>query len=110
MKVLCLLALGICIVNAGNLTERFAWRELEFSWPSDELEQAALKQGYIQGNNLPLAFDVWRDKIFLTVPRCYSNNSISLFMRIFKPINYTFPHPSNHGDAASTAVVGGEPG
>lgn len=49
---------------------KFAWRELEFAWPSNAVRQEALDNGkYVPSNNLPLAFDVWRDKIFLTVPR-----------------------------------------
>lgn len=71
MKACILIALGISIVAANTLTEKFAWRELEFSWPSGEAKQAAIREGsYVEHNNLPLAFDVWRDKIFLTVPRC----------------------------------------
>ena len=71
MKVFSLLLLGICIclANSEMLTEKFAWRELKFAWPSDEVKQTTYRKGYIQGNNLPLNFDVWRDKIFLTVPR-----------------------------------------
>lgn len=94
MKVCSIIVLCISIVAASTVTERFAWRELEFSWPSAEVKRAAIRDGsYVERNNLPLAFDVWRDKIFLTVPRCQPNNSIPLFMRILKTINYTFPAP-----------------
>lgn len=73
MEVLLCLTLLIASVarSSQSLTEKFAWKELDFSWPSDEVKQAALRDGsYSQFNNLPLAFDVWKDKIFLTVPRC----------------------------------------
>lgn len=53
------------------IDEKFAWRELEFHWPSDDAKNEAVENGnYVVENNLPLAFDVWKDKIFLTVPRC----------------------------------------
>jgi hypothetical protein len=95
MKVFGLILLCFSIAFANVLVEKFAWKELEFKWPSDDAKQAAIREGsFIPGNNLPLAFDVWRDKMFFTVPRCESNNSISLFMRIFKTINYTFPFPT----------------
>lgn len=73
MKVLfCVIAaLGIAAAAIEKLTEKFAWQELEFAWPSDDAREAAIREGsYIRSNNLPLALDVWRDKIFLTVPRC----------------------------------------
>jgi hypothetical protein len=53
-------------ISRCSMQEKFAWRELEFSW-SSENERA--QTHYIQGNNLPLAFDVWKDKIFFSVPR-----------------------------------------
>lgn len=75
MKVfgaLFVLLLG-CVLKAEShvLNEKFTWRELEFTWPSDDVRQEAIRNGnYVPSNNLPLAFDVWRDKVFLTVPRC----------------------------------------
>lgn len=73
MKVLFLFVSYFAIARAAapGLTEKFAWKELEFSWPTDDAREAAILKGsYVRGNNLPLAFDVWKDKIFLTVPRC----------------------------------------
>jgi hypothetical protein len=107
MKVFGFVLLCISIAGANILVEKFAWKELEFAWPSDEAKQTAIREGnFIPSNNLPLAFDVWRDKMFLTVPRCESNNSISLFMRIFKTINYTFlPHSLRHLDGEQESQV-----
>lgn len=72
MKVLfCVIALGITASSAEKLTEKFAWQDVEFAWPSNDVRDAAIREGsYIRSNNLPLALDVWKDKIFLTVPRC----------------------------------------
>lgn len=63
------------------LTEKFSWRDLKFAWPTEDIRQEALLNGkYVPSNNLPLAFDVWRDKIFLTVPRCVrEGNSIVIY-------------------------------
>lgn len=105
MKVLflaCCLAIAFAAASAISMVEKFAWKDLDFSWPSDNVKEAAIQEGsYVRGNNLPLAFDVWRDKIFLTVPRCYSNNSILLFMRTFKAINYTFLSPTTNSLSSS---------
>lgn len=79
MKVLLLFVVfsGFIATNSAssgyhnNLTEKFSWRQLEFAWTSDnERQEAVNTRRYIPNNNLPLAFDIWRDRIFLTVPRC----------------------------------------
>jgi hypothetical protein len=72
MKVVSLLSLALIVgAHCAVLDETFAWRELEFSWPSEDVRQEAIRSGnYVSANNLPLAFDVWRDRVFLTVPRC----------------------------------------
>lgn len=58
-------------LECHQLAEKFSWRDVEFAWPTNDIRQEALLDGkYVPSNNLPLAFDVWRDKIFLTVPRC----------------------------------------
>lgn len=60
--------------------------------PSDAIREEFFHNGnYITANNLPLAFDVWRDKAFFTVPRCVREIiSISClkFMTTFNTINY----------------------
>lgn len=63
-------AIAASTVSAIKLQERFAWQELEYDWPSAEAKQQAIDSGvYIPANNLPLGMDVWRDKLFITVPR-----------------------------------------
>jgi hypothetical protein len=75
MKVCALFAL-VTFASGHLLTEKLAWRELEFSWVNEEQKEDALRNGnYIPANNLPLAFDVWKDKIFFTVPRCVCEKS-----------------------------------
>lgn len=72
MKVLVLtvIAIIIGISNAKKLEEKYSWKELDFAWPSEEVKQEAIKTGrYIEGHNLPLGLDVWKDKVFITVPR-----------------------------------------
>lgn len=69
MKLILVLAVVACAAGR-KLEEKFSWKELEFAWPSEELKQEAIKSGkYIESNNLPLGLDVWKDKLFITVPR-----------------------------------------
>lgn len=64
-----------------NFIDKFKWRDVEFVWPSDDVRQEALLNGkYVPSNNLPLAFDVWRDKIFLTVPRCVHEENFHCYL------------------------------
>lgn len=68
------LILGFCLLvacgSAKKLEEKFSWKELDFAWPSEESKQEALRSGkYVESHNLPLGLDVWRDKLFVTVPR-----------------------------------------
>ena len=76
-----LLIAAATVVNCAVLDEKFVWRELEFSWPSEDVRRAAIESGsYEAQNNLPLAFDVWRDKLFLTVPRCVFSSPRSCYL------------------------------
>lgn len=53
-----------------NLEEVFGWSEVSFEWPNEETRLDAIKTGnYIPENNLPLGLEVWKDKLFITVPR-----------------------------------------
>lgn len=55
---------------AAILQEKFAWKEVDYAWESESQKEEAVTNGrYIVENNLPLGLDVWRDKLFITVPR-----------------------------------------
>lgn len=70
MKLLFVLILGAACAAAKKLEEKYSWKELEFAWPSEEVKQEAIRSGkYIESHNLPLGLDVWKDKLFITVPR-----------------------------------------
>ncbi|XP_014208506.1 protein yellow-like [Copidosoma floridanum] len=52
------------------LLERFAWRILDWNYPSEISRQQALASGDFQPENaLPVGVEIWRDKLFVTVPR-----------------------------------------
>lgn len=66
--LLFLVCVNVCL--SQKLAEKFKWKELKYQWTSDQAEQAARANGgYIPDNNLPLGLDLWRDKLFITVPR-----------------------------------------
>jgi hypothetical protein len=68
--VLFVFSIGILSGSCGRLKEKFSWKELDFAWPSAEAKDEAVKSGnYIEKNNLPLGLEVWKNKLFITVPR-----------------------------------------
>ncbi|XP_025415761.1 protein yellow isoform X1 [Sipha flava] len=69
-----ILLLGCCTCAVWSVNDRlrevFSWRQLDFVFPDQKTRQAAIASGeYVQANNLPLGLEVWRDKLFITVPR-----------------------------------------
>lgn len=72
IKFLLILLFAVCIQNgfSAKLEERFHWKEVSYAWPSDAAKEDAIKSGrYQPENNLPLGLEVWKDKLFITVPR-----------------------------------------
>ncbi|RZC33575.1 yellow-c [Asbolus verrucosus] len=108
MWKLLLVALSVCLTKAAKLDEVFAWNELSFAWPSDEIREKALNSGdYVPANNLPLGLDRWKDKLFVTVPRWKAGVAASLGYLPLSSANKTasvIPYPDwkantlPHGD------------
>ncbi|KAG5680008.1 hypothetical protein PVAND_009541 [Polypedilum vanderplanki] len=120
MKVFNLLLLTLFLItdiNCSQLVEKFTWRELEYSWSTEDAKQEAIRNGnYIPSNNLPLAFDVWRDKIFLTVPRWKTGIASTLSYiensnNEKSPILHPFPNfsmnqlPNEENEAQQNSII-----
>lgn len=74
IKLLLIVLLMLCIgsVFCGKLQEKFRWKEVSYAWPNESTKENAIKSGrYQPENNLPLGLEVWKDKLFITVPRYY---------------------------------------
>ncbi|KAL5284321.1 Y-f.2 family protein [Megaselia abdita] len=67
------------------MEEKYAWKTMDYNWPSDEDRDAAIKRGFYNPESMViLGIDRWRDMLFVTVPRWRSGvvstlNYISLF-------------------------------
>lgn len=71
---LAMMVLGCCTCSVWSINDRlqevFSWSQLDFVFPDQQTREAAIASGeYIQANNMPVGLEVWRDKLFLTVPR-----------------------------------------
>lgn len=73
MRMLSLvLVLGLCSASLAltEPEELFAWKQIDYTWPSEQERSEAIQKGtYIQLNNLPLGLERWQNKLFVTVPR-----------------------------------------
>jgi len=114
--VLCIVIASECI----KFEEKYAWQQLEYAWPSDMVKQLAIQSGkYKVEDNLPLGLDVWRDKLFITVPRWKSGVAASLnYLTISdekSPILHpypswdanTLPDNAHHSTSEAEATAGG---
>ncbi|KAJ4445282.1 hypothetical protein ANN_07086 [Periplaneta americana] len=53
-----------------KLEEVFHWNYVDFDYPDDETcKKAKESKEFIPENNLPLGLEIWKDKLFVTVPR-----------------------------------------
>lgn len=61
-----------CVLSKGEdkLREIFRWKTIDYKFANSEARNKAIKNGeYIPQNNVPFGVEVWRDKVFVTVPR-----------------------------------------
>jgi hypothetical protein len=62
----------------------FQWRALDFEYPSEEIRQyAKFTKDFVPENNLPVGIEVWRNKLFVTVPRWEDGEFVYLFVFIY---------------------------
>ncbi|GLH13148.1 Protein yellow [Gryllus bimaculatus] len=68
---LLLVALAVCGGGArAALREAFAWRQLDFAWPSPAAKEHALATGAFRPEaSVPVGLEVWGQRVFVTVPR-----------------------------------------
>jgi hypothetical protein len=71
------LCLGIA--DGNGLDVVFEWKELDFAYPNSSARQAAVKsRSFIPSHNVPVGLEVWKNKLFITVPRWKPGVSASL--------------------------------
>lgn len=66
------------------LLERFAWQKLDFSYPDERSRQLAIASGeYVPENALPVGIEIWRNKLFVTIPRWRNGEDITELHQLF---------------------------
>jgi len=52
------------------LLEKFIWKKMDFAYPDERSRQLAIASGeYVPENSLPVGIEIWRNKLFVTIPR-----------------------------------------
>lgn len=65
-----LLALLECTTSLTRLKEHYAWKQVDFTWPSTALKERALQSGMFKPENvLPLGLEAGTDRVVITLPR-----------------------------------------
>lgn len=68
-------------IEARNtkLEEVYHWNLVDYDYPDDTSRNNAIEsKNFIPENNVPLGLDVWKDKLFVTVPRWKAGVSSTL--------------------------------
>ncbi|XP_070151673.1 yellow-y [Polyergus mexicanus] len=57
-------------IGRAPLWERFTWKTMDFAYPDRRSRNLAIASGeYVPENSLPVGIEIWRNKLFVTVPR-----------------------------------------
>lgn len=56
--------------DSVEFKDYFTWGQIDLEYPNQESKQMSLKTGkFIPINNLPLGLEVWKNKLFLSLPQ-----------------------------------------
>lgn len=65
----------------------FQWNTIDVIWPTEEMRQIALRKGdYVPANNLISGIKLWKNKMYLTVPRWKNGVPVTLGVTSAVPI------------------------
>ncbi|CAH1393209.1 unnamed protein product [Nezara viridula] len=62
----------LVLIEAKNdkLKEIFKWNQIDFAFPDEQTRNASIASGeFKKENNMPLGIEIWKDRVFITVPR-----------------------------------------
>lgn len=55
---------------ASNLEIKYQWKTIDFDYGSPEKQKEAIDRGsFIPNNAIPVGLDIYKDRLFLTLPR-----------------------------------------
>lgn len=117
LPTLTFIGITFAAVNASNekLKEIFSWKQVDYAFPNETVKKSAIESGeFKKENNLPLGLEVYKDKLFITLPRWKSGIPATLNYISLKDLSNKspdlIPYPSweandIHKDDNSTTIV-----
>lgn len=86
VQLLVLLPASLAVQGWGSsygrapLLERYAWKAMDYAYPDEMSRQLAMMKGdFVPENSLPVGMEIWRNKLFVTVPRWRNGELLILF-------------------------------
>lgn len=74
-----------------KLNELYRWSSLDYTFASDEHKNYAIQRGeFVPENNLPVGIEVWKNKLFVTVPRWDNGNIYNVYCYYYYFENRSF--------------------
>lgn len=84
MCLLLLVALG----SSNPFQVIYQWKTIDFAWPAQEsAETAAAHKDFIPANNAVSGLKIWKDRMYVTVPRWKEGIPVTLGTIPVKPVN-----------------------
>ncbi len=69
IKLLSSVAL-FAVASADKLRVEYEWNQIDFEYPNAEMRQAAItNMNFIQENVIPVGLEVYKNRLFMTLPR-----------------------------------------
>ena len=85
--MICLLFVKL-IYSVTKLNILFQWSVLDYYFPNEQIKLDAILSGkYVAENNLPVGIEIWREKLFITVPRWRPGIILILKNAVFSTFN-----------------------
>ncbi|KAK9497287.1 hypothetical protein O3M35_004634 [Rhynocoris fuscipes] len=95
-----------------KLKEIFSWKELDYKFENEDARNMSIDSGeFIPEQNLPLGLEIWKDKVFITVPRWKSGvpSSLNYVLRNGDSSPKLIPYPNwefnNVTDAENKTII-----
>ncbi|NP_001154990.1 yellow-x1c precursor [Nasonia vitripennis] len=86
--ILLLCLTGLAIATKPPAKVQYEWKYLNFTWPSAEDHDRAINDGsYIPENNPIAGIKVWKDRLYLTIPRWKHGVPATLLVTSLNPVN-----------------------
>lgn len=58
---------------SGNYEVVYSWPSIDYTWPSDSVKEEYIQHGkFVVSNNVPSGVRVFKDEVYVTVPRWFS--------------------------------------